>query len=169
MCIHFRARDRSSDCCRNVVIFPGKELPAPTLNCSHVNLQIRAIVKNRTCIEDWILEKANHRRRGTGELFRFPYDVGVWDNIREVLNWTCHPIGDGINFRVADGCDQYTLTVNNTKVCISEFIFVVLDGANCTEKRKTPKNKIVQDYTFIVWLLDSYHARFCCLFSSTLH
>lgn len=73
---------------------------------------MRAIIKNRTCIEDWILEKANHRRRNTEEVFKFPYDLGALENIQEVINWNCHPVGDGINYKVAEGCDQYTLTVS---------------------------------------------------------
>lgn len=72
---------------------------------------MRGIIRNRTGIEDWIVEKANFRRRETKESFKFPYDVGVWNNIKQVLNWNCLPVGDGITWVVAEGCDQYTLTV----------------------------------------------------------
>ncbi|GLV42049.1 uncharacterized protein CBL_04992 [Carabus blaptoides fortunei] len=72
--------------------------------------QIRAIVRNRTGIEDWILEKANHRLQHSRETFVFPYDLGVSDNIKQVLNMTCEPVGDGVVWTVAEGCDQYTLT-----------------------------------------------------------
>lgn len=75
-------------------------------------LQVKAIVKNRTCIEDWILEKALHRRRNTNEVFKFPYDLGAWNNINEVVSFSCHPVGNGITYKVAEGCDQYTLTVS---------------------------------------------------------
>lgn len=72
--------------------------------------QIRAIMRNRTGIEDWILEKANYRREGTSEKFVYPYDLGVKENIFQVLSLTCTPIGDGITWKVRDDCDQYTLT-----------------------------------------------------------
>lgn len=74
--------------------------------------QLRAIARNRTGIEDWILEKAKYRREGTDKVFLFPYDLGVRENIAQVVNWNCAPIGDGINWKVRDGCDQYTLTVS---------------------------------------------------------
>lgn len=72
---------------------------------------MRAIVRNRTGIEDWILEKANHRRWNTEEKFVFPYGLSFWDNIKQVLNYSCQPVGDGITWPVVDGCDQFTLTV----------------------------------------------------------
>lgn len=75
-------------------------------------MQIRAIVRNRTGIEDWILEKANHRLQHSTEKFVFPYDLGVRENIKQVLNMTCEPVGDGVVWNVAEGCDQYTLTVS---------------------------------------------------------
>lgn len=75
--------------------------------------QVRAIIRNQTGIEDWILEKANHRRQNSSEEFIFPYNLGCWNNIKQVINFSCAPIGDGISWVVADGCDQYTLTVRN--------------------------------------------------------
>lgn len=78
-------------------------------------MQLRAIARNRTGIEDWILEKAKYRREGTDDIFLFPYDLGVKNNIAQVANLSCAPIGDGINWKVRDGCDQYTLTVNIRK------------------------------------------------------
>lgn len=72
--------------------------------------QVRSILNNRTGIEDWILEKAKHRREGSGETFRYPYDLGRWRNIQQVASWTCSPIGNGVEWAVADDCDQFTLT-----------------------------------------------------------
>lgn len=72
--------------------------------------QVRAIVNNRTGIEDWILEKARHLREGTEDNFQYPYDLGKWKNIQQVASWTCAPVGNGIEWAVADGCDQFTLT-----------------------------------------------------------
>ncbi|KAK9720390.1 DHHC palmitoyltransferase [Popillia japonica] len=72
--------------------------------------QVRAILRNRTGIEDWIIEKANHRRKNTESIFIFPYDLGTWKNIKQVMNISCQPIGDGITWELIEGCDQYTLT-----------------------------------------------------------
>ncbi|XP_023020428.2 palmitoyltransferase ZDHHC6 [Leptinotarsa decemlineata] len=73
--------------------------------------QLRAILKNRTGIEDWIIEKATFRRRNTGEKFVFPYDLGFWENFRQVINFSCHPVGDGIHWPVVPDCDQFSFTL----------------------------------------------------------
>lgn len=72
--------------------------------------QVRAIVRNRTGIEDWILEKANFRRREAVKQFVYPYNLGLCKNIKQVININCLPVGDGIIWEVAEGCDQFTLT-----------------------------------------------------------
>ncbi|XP_043497721.1 palmitoyltransferase ZDHHC6 isoform X1 [Polistes fuscatus] len=72
--------------------------------------QMISIIKNKTEIEDWISEKAYHRRFGTDEKFIHPYSKGWLFNMRQVFTWDCSPVGDGINWPVIDGCDQYTLT-----------------------------------------------------------
>ncbi|XP_018327685.1 palmitoyltransferase ZDHHC6 [Agrilus planipennis] len=72
--------------------------------------QMLAVIRNRTGIEDWILQKAIHRRSDSHEVFIFPYDLGRKENIRQVLNWSLQPLGDGIHWPVREGCDQYTLT-----------------------------------------------------------
>ncbi|EZA53399.1 hypothetical protein DMN91_004945 [Ooceraea biroi] len=72
--------------------------------------QILAIVRNRTEIENWILEKARYRRDETDAKFVYPYSNGWRFNVRQVLTWDCSPVGDGISWPVIDGCDQYTLT-----------------------------------------------------------
>lgn len=86
--------------------------------------QLRSILKNRTGIEDWIIDKAVYRRKilmksakEAGdqqyevEPFVYPYDLGNKRNLTQVLNLSCLPIGDGVSWPVVDGCDQYTLTV----------------------------------------------------------
>lgn len=72
--------------------------------------QLRAAWKNQTGIEDWILEKAEYRRKGTEEVFRNPYNLGKWRNLRQVVTFTCAPEGDGIEWRLAEGCGQFDLT-----------------------------------------------------------
>ncbi|XP_058063231.1 palmitoyltransferase ZDHHC6 [Anopheles bellator] len=72
--------------------------------------QLRAILSNRTAIEDWISEKARYRRDRTNEVFQYPYDLGRWRNLQQVFNLSCIPAGTGTEWPVIDGCDQYTLT-----------------------------------------------------------
>jgi palmitoyltransferase ZDHHC6 len=87
--------------------------------------QLRSILRNRTGIEDWILDKAIYRRKAIMraakeagddeyqvEPFVYPYDLGKKKNFLQVVNLSCMPIGDGVHWPVVDGCDQYTLTVS---------------------------------------------------------
>jgi len=104
---------------------------------------MRAIIRNQTAIEDWILEKAKYRRlhsENNSTPFVYPYNLGVWRNMRQVristwmnlippkillaqvLTLTCEPNGDGIEWPVVEGCDQYTFTVRHT--LFSNFLFI---------------------------------------------
>ena len=79
--------------------------------------QLRSIWRNQTGIEDWILEKANYRRKadndtGQHQPFLHPYDLGAWQNLREVITWTCIPRGDGIEWSLRENCGKFTLTVS---------------------------------------------------------
>ncbi|CAM6000134.1 unnamed protein product, partial [Sphagnum balticum] len=69
-------------------------------------IQIKIMVTNQTSIEEWIVTKATSRKR-TGE-FIYPYNLGCWKNIKQVL---CDPTNNGLTWPVVEGCDQYTLTV----------------------------------------------------------
>lgn len=86
--------------------------------------QLKSILRNRTGIEDWIIDKALYRRKMMMkaaqvagdtdyqvEPFIYPYDLGRRKNIVQVLNLNCMPIGDGVTWPIVEGCDQYTLTV----------------------------------------------------------
>ncbi|XP_030761991.1 palmitoyltransferase ZDHHC6 isoform X2 [Sitophilus oryzae] len=73
--------------------------------------QLRSIYRNRTGIEDWIVEKANYRKRNHADKFKFPYNLGWRKNLKQVLNFSGHPIGDGINWPIGEGCHKYSLTV----------------------------------------------------------
>lgn len=87
--------------------------------------QLRTIFRNRTGIEEWILDKAKYRREAKAkalqqqqidevvEPFIYPYDLGCIENIKQVLNLNCQPVGDGFSWKIVDGCDQFTLTVTN--------------------------------------------------------
>lgn len=74
---------------------------------------MKVILRNETTIEEWILEKAQLRRRHNSKLqpFKNPYDLGRKLNFKFVMNLACLPVGDGIDWPVAEGCDQYSLTV----------------------------------------------------------
>ncbi|XP_063360623.1 palmitoyltransferase ZDHHC6 [Cydia amplana] len=72
-------------------------------------LQIRSILRNRTTIEDWILEKAVSRRQEAGlPDFVFPYDRGWTDNWHIVFKGHLY---DGLTWPVKEGCGQYDLTL----------------------------------------------------------
>ncbi|XP_068631263.1 palmitoyltransferase ZDHHC6 [Battus philenor] len=71
-------------------------------------LQIRGILRNRTTIEDWIVEKAVSRREEQGlPPFVFPYDLGWRENLRFLLrSHRC----DGLHWPLLPGCGPYDLT-----------------------------------------------------------
>lgn len=73
--------------------------------------QLRAILRNRTGVEDWILEKAIHRRGDDEPLFVYPYDLGRKENFFQVINFWCEPCGNGIVWPIRPECHQYTLTI----------------------------------------------------------
>ncbi|RNA42259.1 palmitoyltransferase ZDHHC6 isoform X1 [Brachionus plicatilis] len=78
-------------------------------------VQMKSIVRNRTGIEDWIIKKAKHRREQNNieEKFVYPYDLGKLENMRQVFNWSGNfrPIGNGFEWNLVDGCDQFTLSL----------------------------------------------------------
>ncbi|CAH0395836.1 unnamed protein product [Bemisia tabaci] len=81
-----------------------------------LQFQLRTILTNRTGIEEWICDKAKHRRRDKKDPpFIYPYDLGMKKNFLQVINWKCEPVGDGIHWPVLEGCDQYTLTVEQQR------------------------------------------------------
>ena len=77
--------------------------------------QVKSILKNQTGIEDWIKEKADYRLRRSEATFQWPYDLGRWDNWKQVVGLSCRPSSDGIIWPVVEGCDQYTLTREQLK------------------------------------------------------
>lgn len=74
--------------------------------------QMKAILTNQTGIEDWIVEKANFRRKQENlDPFIYPYDLGRWNNFRQVYgNFWGSTVGDGVHWPVVENCNQYTLT-----------------------------------------------------------
>ncbi|CAG0889545.1 unnamed protein product [Cyprideis torosa] len=74
--------------------------------------QVRSLLRNRTGIEDWILEKANFWRRYHEEPpFEYPYDLGARANLLEAWRWS-----DGLmEWGVREGCDPFALTREQIK------------------------------------------------------
>lgn len=96
-------------------------------------MQMLAIVRNRTEIEDWILEKARYRQDDKDTKYVHPYSKGWRFNISQVLTWDCTPVGDGIMWPIIDGCDQYTLTVY---IYIYHFIMKIIIYCNNYQSNK---------------------------------
>uniref|UniRef100_V5ER61 Palmitoyltransferase PFA4 n=1 Tax=Kalmanozyma brasiliensis (strain GHG001) TaxID=1365824 RepID=V5ER61_KALBG len=80
---------------------------------------------NQTTIESWEKERvATMVRRGRVRKIKYPYDLGVWRNVREVLGssplmW-CLPgrggVGEGLEYDVANGLGKYrSISVRSIK------------------------------------------------------
>ncbi|XP_043211773.1 palmitoyltransferase ZDHHC6-like [Amphibalanus amphitrite] len=136
--------------------------------------QALSILRNRTGVEDWILEKAVHRRRVAfqrrwtelmdradqgediseeeaslrPEFFFNPYDLGRMRNWSLVMSPLGAPLGDGIVWPVRAGCHQYTLTVEQLE--------------QKAEKRSRMREYlIIEDYSGS-WVPISKGLRICC-------
>lgn len=96
--------------------------------------QLRSIIRNQTGIEDWIVEKAHHRRDAGDPKFVYPYNLGWKNNLKQVLNWTCDPVGDGITWPVVQSCDQYTLTREQQQ-------------QKCEKRQRTRIYTVVENYS----------------------
>jgi len=79
---------------------------------------LKIIVRNQTSIEEWIVTKALSRKRE--DVFVFPYDIGYWNNIKQVL---FEPTNNGITWPVIEGCNQYSLTVRIINLLTNQFIY----------------------------------------------
>jgi hypothetical protein len=73
---------------------------------------LRSITRNETGIENWIIRKARDRNHRRTKPFIYPYNLGFKENFRQVFNWreTFNVIGDGYNWPICDGADEYALT-----------------------------------------------------------
>ncbi|PVD39528.1 hypothetical protein C0Q70_02162 [Pomacea canaliculata] len=75
-------------------------------------MQIKSVLKNETAIESWIIDKALDRERSDDEgPFIYPYHLGWRRNLKEVFTRTGKPRSDGFVWPVVEGCNQYTLTL----------------------------------------------------------
>ncbi|XP_065225778.1 palmitoyltransferase ZDHHC6-like [Planococcus citri] len=79
--------------------------------------QMKSVLRNRTGIEDWILEKAEERRNEDPTLapFIYPYNLGWYENLKQVFFKGCLPKGDGISWDVRKDCSEYDLTIEQLK------------------------------------------------------
>ena len=76
--------------------------------------QLKGVFKNRTHIESLICDKAWDRRKRNKDLpdFIYPYDLGWKKNFRQVVSLlSLSPVGNGYRWPVVEGCNQYTLTI----------------------------------------------------------
>uniref|UniRef100_A0A095AVI4 Palmitoyltransferase n=1 Tax=Schistosoma haematobium TaxID=6185 RepID=A0A095AVI4_SCHHA len=75
--------------------------------------QLKAVSRNQTGIESWIVAKANVWRKDIGEKkpFRYPYDLGKLVNFQQIFLWSGKVLGDGYYWPVVKGCTQYDLTL----------------------------------------------------------
>lgn len=72
------------------------------------------VLKNETGIEAWINQKAEMRLEEMGRSasdWVYPYDLGWKLNAQMVLAWWIKE-GNGIDWPMRGGCDQYALTVS---------------------------------------------------------
>jgi len=75
--------------------------------CTSIALVIPPTPSGGSQIEQWIVDKDNARDRK--EPFVYPYDLGsMYNNFVEGMYRSYS--GDGIEWSVKEGCDQYTLT-----------------------------------------------------------
>lgn len=49
-----------------------------------------------------------------------------WTNFKQVFTWSGVPEGDGLEWRVREGCDQYSLTVSSFVPKASSFLAVTV-------------------------------------------
>ncbi|VDN03002.1 unnamed protein product [Thelazia callipaeda] len=74
-----------------------------------LGVQIRGIIRNRTGIEDYIVDKADVRERKAA--FVYPYDLGWRRNISDILlTWNGKPKGNGIWWPVIYPTTQFTFS-----------------------------------------------------------
>ena len=67
------------------------------LNFGSVIFQVKAVVKNKNGIDEWIAGKAEYRRCRRPDLGEFilPYDMGCWrQNCYQVMIPACEPVGN---------------------------------------------------------------------------
>lgn len=105
-------------------------------------IQMKTIVTNQTGIEIWIVEKAIYRRYrnpDSDDEFLYPYNLGWRENLRQVFNDECQKRGEGIEWPVVEGCDQYTLTVRLKSLFFASpalYCYLNLYSASNSPKRR---------------------------------
>ncbi|KAG8228022.1 hypothetical protein J437_LFUL003657 [Ladona fulva] len=126
--------------------------------------QLRSMWRNQTGIEDWIVEKAHHRRRDGSSTFVFPYNLGWRKNLCQVINFSCEPVGDGIIWPIREGCDQYVLT-NIELICHGFLINLHVKREQLEQKlekrERTRRYLVMEDYSGS-WFPISKGLSVCC-------
>lgn len=106
--------------------------------------QVYSICKNETQIEEWIISKAKNRRKrakaqGTAlDPFVYPYNLGPWENFKQVINFSGRAKGNGVDWPVKEGCNPYSLSIEQLEQKKEKQVHLVVsevvrsyDGACC--------------------------------------
>uniref|UniRef100_A0AAF5I068 Palmitoyltransferase n=1 Tax=Strongyloides stercoralis TaxID=6248 RepID=A0AAF5I068_STRER len=74
-------------------------------------IQMKAVIKNKTQIEGFIYDKMMLSQTLNEELkLSYPYDLGWWENFRQVFFYGPKPKGNGIWYDTIVGTDNFTLS-----------------------------------------------------------
>ncbi|CEF68959.1 Palmitoyltransferase ZDHHC6 [Strongyloides ratti] len=74
-------------------------------------IQMKAVVKNKTQIESFIYDKMMlSQTLDDGTKSSYPYDLGWWENLRQVFLYGPKPKGNGIWYDTIVGTDNFTLS-----------------------------------------------------------
>ena len=59
-----------------------------------------------------IQQAQDREREEDEEEFIYPYNLGCWENLKQVFTWSGQPKSDGYTWDVLEGCDQFSFTVS---------------------------------------------------------
>ena len=59
-----------------------------------------------------IQQAQDREREEDEEEFLYPYNLGCWENLKQVFTWSGQPRSDGYTWDVLEGCDQFSFTVS---------------------------------------------------------
>ncbi|KAM3724429.1 Palmitoyltransferase ZDHHC6 [Dirofilaria immitis] len=129
-----------------------------------LGMQIRGIIRNRTGIEDYIVDKANARERNTA--FVYPYDLGWRRNVSDILlTWDGIPKGNGIWWPVISSTTQFTLSVDDIliQILISAYLTMVRGNVLHTsfEEEQLLQKKYKRDNAHEVEIIRNFPGGYC--------
>ena len=78
----------------------------------------------------------------------WPYDLGMVRNLGQVLTWSLWPVGNGVEWEVVEGADQYSLTREQM--------------VQKAEKRERARKYVITQYCSGAWISLSHGISVCC-------